>query len=109
MNNAPQLSDEVIGELFRSLVLKALEDADPRFLHDVFHGQRDGSDERVLAGLKKHNDAKHANIQALIGMVGPAKGQPVPQPTGQTPRLPSGKPDVFAGTTRAANQIFSKK
>lgn len=105
------ISDAMIGELFRSLVLKAVEDASPELLHDIFHGEREGSDGRILSGLKAHNDAKHANLQGLISNVSKAKrGLSSPRASNaNTPRLPSGKPDFFAGSNAAVRDIFRKK
>ena len=104
------ISDEMIGELFRSLVLKAVEDADPQLLHEIFNGEREGSDERILAGLKQHNDQRHANLQGLIGTVTRAKrGLSSPRESNaNTPRLPSGKPDYFAGSNSAVRDMFKR-
>lgn len=103
------MSDELLGELFRSLVLKSLEDIDPSVLHAVFNGERGDQNESViLAGLRSHNDKRHKHLSGVANMM--AKAQPAPAAApDNVPRLPSGKKDIFGNASREVKALFRNK
>ena len=109
MSGINSMSDELLGELFRSLVLKSLEDLDPTVLSSIFHGTRgDDNEAAILTGIRGHNDRKHQNLQSVAGLVKRGQAAPV-APSGDVPRLPSGRKDIFGSASREVKQLFKNK
>jgi hypothetical protein len=64
------MTDELREEIYFTVVLKALADADPRLLRDILAETQSKSPnyDKILAQLKKFNDRQHGKLKDMAGI-----------------------------------------
>jgi hypothetical protein len=58
------MANNLTSEVHRMMMLHALQNAHPSLVREIFAANPDN--ERVLAGLKQHNDALHSGLRRVV-------------------------------------------
>ena len=94
---------DLTSETHRAMLLRALENAHPSLLREIFSSSP--NEDRVLAGLKTHNDKLHDRLRQ-VAEVAPESNESSNVPALQPRRKADGRADSFGNATSQVTDLF---